>query len=66
VGVSEQTIRRDIERGILRAKKTTGGHRKIPEAQLPLYLGFLKGGGNKRSDLDLDAIRAIVDRVLTE
>lgn len=41
VGISQDTLRRDIDRGILRAKKTNGGHRQIPEAQVPVYLDFL-------------------------
>ncbi len=63
VGVSKQTIRRDIERGIIRARRTRGGHRKIPEAQIPLYLEFMKTG-NKRNTTDLEAIRIVMEKVL--
>ena len=43
-GVSEQTIRRDIDRGLIKAKRTSGGYRKIPETQVPMYLQFLDSG----------------------
>jgi excisionase family DNA binding protein len=62
-GVSEQTIRRDIERGIIKAKRTGGGHRKIPESQIPLYLQFLKSG-NKRSKDDILIIKKMMDENL--
>lgn len=61
--VSEQTIRRDIERGIIRAKRTGGGHRKIPESQIHLYLQFLKSG-NKRSKDDLKVMQKLLDKTL--
>jgi excisionase family DNA binding protein len=63
VGISEQTIRRDIERGIIKAKRTGGGHRRIPEAQLPLYLQFLKSG-NKRSKEDRKVMQKLLDQNL--
>jgi excisionase family DNA binding protein len=62
-GVSEQTIRRDIERGIIKAKRTGGGHRKIPESQLHLYLQFLKSG-NKRSKEDRKVMQKLLDQIL--
>lgn len=62
-GVSEQTIRRDIERGIIRAKRTGGGHRKIPESQILLYADFLKSG-NKRSGHDIKLMKKLLDQCL--
>ncbi len=41
VGISPRTITRDCAKGIIRASRTTGGHYKIPVAQLALYKQYL-------------------------
>jgi len=41
-GVSKNTIIRDCKKGIIRSSKTTGGHFKIPVAQVSLYQTYLK------------------------
>ena len=42
VGVSKRTIIRDCQKRIIRARQTTGGHFKIPVAQVGLYQEYLK------------------------
>lgn len=42
VGLSPRTITRDCAKGLIRAKRTSGGHYKIPLAQLDLYKEYLK------------------------
>jgi hypothetical protein len=42
VGISTRTITRDCTKGIIRAKRTSGGHYKIPIAQVGLYREYLK------------------------
>jgi excisionase family DNA binding protein len=42
VGVSKRTIIRDCQKRIIRARQTTGGHFKIPFAQVGLYQEYLK------------------------
>jgi hypothetical protein len=42
VGISTRTITRDCAKGIIRAKRTSGGHYKIPMAQVGLYREYLK------------------------
>ena len=41
VSVSQDTVRRAVDRGTIKAYKTTGGHRRIPYSSLPEYLDFL-------------------------
>lgn len=38
IKVSENTIRRDVDRGIIPAIKSSGGHRKIPKSELNKYI----------------------------
>lgn len=38
ISVSENTIRREITRGVIQCYQTEGGHRRIPFAELELYL----------------------------
>ncbi len=42
VGVSYRTIIRDCEKGLIHAKRTTGGHYKILHAEVPIYREYLK------------------------
>jgi excisionase family DNA binding protein len=42
VGLSPRTINRDCAKGLIRARRTSGGHYKIPLAQLDLYKEYLK------------------------
>lgn len=42
VGISKRTILRDCEKKLIQAKRTTGGHYKIPLSQLSLYQDYLK------------------------
>jgi hypothetical protein len=42
VGVSKCTVIRDCKKGIIRSRRTSGGHFKIPVAQLGLYQAYLK------------------------
>lgn len=43
VPVSQDTVRRDIERGIIKCSKTSGGHRRIPGSEVGRYLAYLEG-----------------------
>lgn len=40
-GVSTRTITRDCAKGLIRAKRTSGGHYKIPLVQINLYRDYL-------------------------
>lgn len=42
VGVSKETIIRDCAKKLIRAKRTSGGHYRIPIAQVGLYQEYLK------------------------
>jgi excisionase family DNA binding protein len=42
VGISARTITRDCGKGLIRAKRTSGGHYKIPIAQVSIYKEYLK------------------------
>lgn len=39
--ISQSTIRRDIDRGIIKASKTSGGHRRIPASEIQRYVSYL-------------------------
>lgn len=41
-GISTRTIIRDCAKGLIRAKRTSGGHYKIPLVQIVLYKEYLK------------------------
>jgi len=51
VPLSKDTVRRDIERGIIKCSKTSGRHRRIPGSEVGRYLAYLeqktKPKGNK-------------------
>ncbi len=38
ISVSENTIRREIQRGVIRCYQTEGGHRRIPVSEIASYL----------------------------
>lgn len=38
ISVSENTIRREIKRGVIRCYQTEGGHRRIPVSEVASYL----------------------------
>lgn len=42
VGVSKETIIRDCKKGLIKAKRTRGGHFRIPMIQVSLYQDYLK------------------------
>lgn len=42
IKVSEDTIRRDIDKKKIKAYKTSGGHRRIPASELGVYLELLR------------------------
>lgn len=41
--ISQDTIRRDIEAGVIKCAKTSGGHRRIPASEAGRYLSYLEG-----------------------
>lgn len=45
VPVSKDTIRRDIDRDIIKCAKTSGGHRRIPGSEIGRYLNYLQTRG---------------------
>ncbi|MFN3453774.1 MAG: hypothetical protein ACK41T_02365 [Pseudobdellovibrio sp.] len=51
VKVSAVTIRRDIDKKLIKCFKTSGGHRRIPASELSLYLATLS---DKKTDPLLD------------
>ena len=61
VGVSESTLKRWIDAGLLRAEKTAGGHRKIA---IPELLAFLRARG--RPAPSLEALGLLVDQARAE
>lgn len=38
ISISENTVRREIARGVIQCYQTEGGHRRIPFAELEIYL----------------------------
>jgi hypothetical protein len=42
VGVSKDTIIRDCAKGLVQAKRTTGGHYKIASSEIAIYKEYLK------------------------
>lgn len=38
ISISENTVRREISRGVIQCYQTEGGHRRIPFAELEIYL----------------------------
>lgn len=42
ISVSENTIRREIQRGAIRCYQTEGGHRRIPVSEISNYLDRIK------------------------
>lgn len=38
ISISENTVRREISRGVIQCYQTEGGHRRIPYSELELYL----------------------------
>ncbi len=38
MSISENTVRREISRGVIQCYQTEGGHRRIPSSELELYL----------------------------
>lgn len=43
VSISQDTIRRDIDREVIQSYKTSGGHRRIPSSEVQTYLAYLEG-----------------------
>ena len=43
IPLSQDTVRRDIERGAIKCSKTSGGHRRIPGSEVGRYLAYLEG-----------------------
>lgn len=42
MSISENTIRREISRGVIQCYQTEGGHRRVPYAELEIYLAKRK------------------------
>ena len=42
MSISENTIRREISRGVIQCYQTEGGHRRVPFAELQIYLSKRK------------------------
>lgn len=42
ISVSENTIRREIQRGVIRCYQTEGGHRRIPASEVASYLARIE------------------------
>lgn len=38
ISISENTVRREIKRGVIRCYQTEGGHRRIPSSEIAVYL----------------------------
>lgn len=38
ISISENTVRREIQRGVIRCYQTTGGHRRIPVSEVNTYI----------------------------
>lgn len=69
VPVSEDTVKRDINKGIIQAAKTSGGksgrgHYRIPETQVPTYVAYLKLRQKHRPNGSLtSAIRQRIENI---
>lgn len=61
VGVSESTLKRWVDAGLLRAEKTAGGHRKIALSEV---LAFLRARG--RAAPSLEALGLLADQATAE
>jgi len=60
VPVSQDTVRRDIERGVIKCSKTSGGHRRIPGSEVGRYLAYLEGKVVLKRNKSLgDAMKAV-------
>lgn len=47
IQLSENTIRREISRGVIQCYQTEGGHRRIPFSELELYLKKIRTDSSK-------------------
>lgn len=62
--VSQDTIRRDIDKNLIRAIKTTGGHRRIPSSQIPLYKLYLENKNKNYSKVELrDLVESMQNQI---
>lgn len=59
VNVSQDTVRRDIDAGIIKCKRTTGGHRRIPASEVGRYLNYFETD-HKRPKRNLTIDQAMV------
>lgn len=64
VPVSQDTVRRDVERGVIKCAKTTGGHRRIPGSEVGRYLAYLEGKIKSKGTKSLDDAMKAVERSL--
>ena len=51
MSVSENTIRREIKRGVIRCYQTEGGHRRIPQSEISSYLSYCDNKKKRTSEL---------------
>jgi excisionase family DNA binding protein len=60
VPVSLNTIRRDVDRGVIKCAKTSGRHRRIPGSEVGRYLAYLEGKIKPKGNKSLgDAMKAV-------
>lgn len=64
VPISQDTVRRDIERGVIKCAKTTGGHRRIPGSEVGRYLAYLEGKIALKQNKSLGEAMKAVERSL--
>lgn len=50
MSISENTIRREIQRGVIRCYQTEGHHRRIPSSEIASYLNYCE---NKRKPKEI-------------
>jgi excisionase family DNA binding protein len=54
IKVCDNTIRREIRRGIIKAYTTAGGHRRIPESEVEIYLEKCQKISTSKTRIELD------------
>lgn len=60
VPISQDTVRRDVERGVLKCSKTSGGHRRIAGSEVGRYLSYLEGKVKPKAN------RSLLDAMTTK
>lgn len=64
ISISEDTIARDIEKGIIKCSKTSGGHRRIPGSEVGSYLAYLEQKTKPRRKKSLIEAMTLVEKDL--